>query len=93
MSWTQFLLGGKPKTHIKDVSGFLPQLLSDREAYHIVNEPPFEVEDLFINGRSRSNMYQRYIFLQEEGGPSAWISTHMVHRWMEMRIDQVNISI
>ena len=47
----------------------------------------------FINERSRSKMYQRYIFLQEEGGPSVWISTQMVHRRMEMRIDQINISI
>ena len=37
-------------------------------------------------------MYQRYIFLQEEGDPSVWISTHMVHRRMEMRIDHINIS-
>ena len=38
-------------------------------------------------------MYQRYIFLQEEGGSSVWISTHMVHRRMETRIDLINISI
>ena len=38
-------------------------------------------------------MYQRYIFLQERGGPSVWISTHMVHERMEMKIDQSNINI
>ena len=38
-------------------------------------------------------MYQRYIFLHEDGGPSVWISTHMVHRMMEMKIDQINIII
>ena len=37
-------------------------------------------------------MYQRYIFLNEEGGSALLISTHMVHRMMEMRIDQNNIS-
>ena len=38
-------------------------------------------------------MYQRYILLHEEGDPSVWISTHRVHRRMEVRIDQINISI
>ena len=38
-------------------------------------------------------MYQWNIFLREEGGPSVWISTHMVHRRMETRKDQTNISI
>ena len=37
-------------------------------------------------------MYQ-YIFQHEEGVPSVWISTHVVQGKMEMRIDQVNISI
>ena len=40
-----------------------------------------------------SNMYQRYIFLQERGDPSVWISTHMVHVRVEVRIDQSNINI
>ena len=39
------------------------------------------------------NMYQRYIFLQAWGGPSVQISTHMVQRRMETRIDQSNINI
>ena len=39
------------------------------------------------------NMYQRYIFLQEMGGPSVFIPTHMVHERMETRIDQSNINI
>ena len=38
-------------------------------------------------------MYPRYIFLHEEGGPSVWISTHMLHRRMEMKIDQITINI
>ena len=41
-----FLLGVKPKTHIKDVSGFFPSGWSDREARHITNEHPLELEDL-----------------------------------------------
>ena len=39
------------------------------------------------------NIYQRYIFLQAREGPSVWISTHMVHKRMEARIDQSNIYI
>ena len=38
-------------------------------------------------------MYQRYIFVEERGGPSVWISTHMVHERIERRIDQSNINI
>ena len=38
------------------------------------------------------NMYQRYIFLPGKGGPSKWISTHMIHERMEMRIDKSNIN-
>ena len=34
-------------THTNDVSGFHPELVDGREAHHIVNEPSFEVEDLF----------------------------------------------
>ena len=38
-------------------------------------------------------MYQRYMFLQEKGDPSVWISTHMVHERLEVRIDQSNINM
>ena len=34
-------------TYTSDVSGFHPQLVDYREAHHIINEPSFEVEDLF----------------------------------------------
>ena len=34
-------------THTNDVSGIIPSYWNGREAYHIVNEPSFEVEDLF----------------------------------------------
>ena len=81
-------------THTNDVSGFHPQLLGWYRSL------PHCQQAFLLSGRSLSvmveaggNMYQRYIFLQEGGGPSVWISTHMVHEKMEMRIDQRNINI
>ena len=47
----------------------------------------------FGDGRSRRQYVPEDIFLEERGGPSMWISTHMVHRRMETRIDQSNINI
>ena len=37
--------------------------------------------------------YQRYIFVQERRGPSVYISTHLEHERMEVRMDQSNMII
>ena len=73
--------------------GSIPSCWKGREAYHIINEPSFEVEDLWTVKEAGGNMYQRYIFLQGRVGPSVWISTHIVHERMETRIDQSHINI
>ena len=68
-------------------------LWRNEKANHIINGPPFELEDIFItNERSRIDMHQKYILLHEEGVLSVWISTLMVKMGMETRIDQINIS-
>ena len=41
-----------------------PSCWGDKEAYYVIVEPPFEVEDVSEVEDAAGNMYQWYIFLQ-----------------------------
>ena len=54
---------------------------------------PLKGKSLSLMKEPEGNIYQRYIFLQERGDPSVYISTHVVHESMEVRIDQSYVSV
>ena len=54
-------------THTKDVSGFQPSCWNGREAYHIVNEPSFEVEDIFCPWKKKEAICTRGTYSYSKG--------------------------
>ena len=54
-------------THTNDVSVFHSQLLESREAYHIINEPSFEVEDLFGQWMKQKAICMRCTYSYRKG--------------------------
>ena len=66
-----------------------PSCWEDKEAYHITNEPSFEVEDLFHWWKKQDQYVPEVHNPTRERRPYLLISTHMVHMRMELMIDQI----